>query len=397
VREPIGEPLAAQLDRLGRAGAIVGVTGLVLGGLGGFLAPGAFFRGYLIGFVFVAGIALGALAILMLHHLTGGAWGLVVRRVLEAATRTLPLVAAMFVPLIFGLTELYIWARPEVVQGDPLLQEKQLYLNRPFFLARTAFYFAAWNVLAFFLSRWSREQDENGATATTAGARRFRLLSAPGLVVYGATVTFASIDWVMSLDPHWFSTIFGVIFMGGQGLSALAFAVAILVLLSRHEPFAGLLTPSHLHDLGKLLLAFVMLWAYFSFSQFLIIWSGNLPEEIPWYVERLHGGWQALALLILVGHFVAPFLLLLSRDLKRKGGALARVALALLAMRFVDLVWMVAPALPAAPLWQHAIDLAVAAGLAGIWLAVFARQLAGRPVLPVRDPYFKEALADGAH
>jgi hypothetical protein len=395
--EPLNGALQARLDRLGRAGAIAGVAGLVLGGLGGLLVPGAFFRGYLIGFMFVAGLTLGALAILMLHHLTGGAWGLVVRRVFEAATRTLPLLTAMFVPLIFGMGELYVWARPDAVQADALLQQKAAYLNQPFFFVRAAIYFAAWNALAFFLNRWSREQDENGPTATAAGARRFRLLSAPGLVVYGATITFASIDWVMSLEPHWFSTIFGVLFMGGQGLSGLAFAIAMLVMLSRYEPFDGLVGASHLHDLGKLLLAFVMLWTYFSFSQFLIIWSGNLPEEIPWYLERLHGAWLPIAVLILLGHFVVPFLLLLSRDLKRKGTALAGVALALLAMRLVDLVWMIAPALPPAPAWTYGVDFAVTVGLTGIWLAVFARQLAGRPVLPVRDPYFREALADGAH
>ena len=392
--DAVSPALTDRIDRIGRTAAGAGVVGLVAGGAGAIFMPAAFFRAYLLGFVFLTGLSLGSLAIVMLHHLTGGTWGLVTRRVLEAATRTLPLLALMFVPLVFGLSHLYVWARPEVVQGDAVLQHKQPYLNVPFFLARAAIYFAVWNAVAFLLNRWSREQDDDGATATLDGVRRFRVLSAPGLVAYGLTVTFASVDWVMSLDPHWYSTIFGVIVMGGQALSALAFAVAVLFLLREHEPLRGVVQPAHLHDLGKLLLAFVMLWAYFSFSQFLIVWSGNLPEEIPWYLERLHGGWGWVSAFILLAHFVLPFLLLLSRDLKRHAGTLAAIALALIVMRFVDLFWMIAPSLPPAPLWQRWMDVAVPVGLGGVWLAVFARQLAARPVLPVKDPYFRETFLD---
>lgn len=355
-----------------------------------------FFRSYLIGFMFWLGIALGSLAILMLHHLTGGAWGLVVRRHLEAATRTLPLLTLAFLPLAIGLRALYIWARPDVVAADPVLQAKQLYLNAPFFLGRAVFYFAVWNFLAYVINRWSLEQDAGGRQPI-GSERKFRQLSAPGLMAYGLTITFASVDWVMSLDPHWFSTIFGVLFMGAQALSAMAFAIVALAATSRYEPLADVVDPSHFHDLGKLLFAFVMLWAYFSFSQFLIIWSGNLPEEIPWYLERLHGGWGAVALVVLIGSFLLPFLLLLSRDLKRNRPVLATIAAGVLIIRLVDLVWLIAPRAGHHGFPVHWLDVTLPLGLGGLWLALFARELTRRRLLAVNDPYFEEVFAHGHH
>jgi hypothetical protein len=300
-----------------RAGLIVGGVGVVVGVAGLLLGVSAahFYHAYLVGFMFCLGIALGSMAVTMIHHLSGGGWGLVARRPLEAAARTLPLLALAFVPIaIFGLEPLYLWARPDVVAQDPVLQWKRPYLNETFFLARAAFYFAVWLGLSFALNRWSREQDAAGPQPV-GSERRFRLLSAGGLLLYGLTITFASIDWVMSLDPHWFSTIFGILFMGAQGLAALAFVIIVLASVRHMPPIAAVLKPLHFHDLGKLMFAFVMLWAYFSFSQFLIVWSGNLPEEIPWYIERMHGVWGVVAVLLILVQFTAPFLLLLSRDL----------------------------------------------------------------------------------
>jgi hypothetical protein len=342
------------------------------------------------------GIALGSLAISMIHHMTSGGWGMVSRRALEAASRTLPLVTLYFVPIaIFGLQPLYLWARPDAVAGDAVLQAKAPYLNVPFFLGRAAFYFVVWNVLAMTLSRWSREQDE-GELWPIGRERKFRLLSAAGLLLYALTITFASIDWVMSLDPHWYSTIFGILFMGGQGLSALAFAIIVLTAVRNLPPFEGVIKPLHFHDLGKLMFAFTMLWAYFSFSQFLIIWSGNLPEEIPWYLERLHGVWGFVAISLVLVQFAAPFLLLLSRDLKRNPAMLRNVAVIVLAMRFVDLLWLVKPG--AEGLTLHWMDLVLPAGMFGLWLFVFVSQLRRRPALPVHDPYFAEAMAvHGGH
>ncbi len=382
-----------------RAGLLVGAAGLVIGVAGVLLgiSPEQFFRSYLTGFMFCLGIALGSMAVMMIHHLTGGGWGMVSRRPLEAAARTLPLLTLYFVPIaVFGLKPLYLWAHPEVVAGDTALQLKSLYLNVPFFLGRAAFYFLAWNVIALTLSRWSREQDELGPRPIGT-ERKFRLLSSGGLLVYALTITFASIDWVMSLDPHWFSTIFGILFMGGQGLAALAFVIIVLASIRDLPPLAGTIRPLHFHDLGKLMFAFVMLWAYFSFSQFLIIWSGNLPEEIPWYVERMHGVWGAVAVALIVVQFAAPFLLLLSRELKRNARLLRNVAIVVLGMRFFDLLWLIKPGTEGAPL-LHWMDVVLPAGMFGLWLFVFVGQLRKRPALPVYDPYFAEAMAvNGGH
>jgi hypothetical protein len=238
------------------------------------------FRSYLIAYLFWFGIALGCLPLLMLHHLVGGAWGFVIRRILEAGTRTLPLMIVLFVPLLLGIHSLYEWSDPEIVARDQILQAKHAYLNVSFFIIRAVVYFAAWIIFAYFLNRWSAEQD---ATGNPILLRRFQLLSAPGIVVYTLGITFASIDWGMSLEPHWFSTIYGMLFIVGQTLAALAFVIPVAVLLSDSPPASGFMKADVFQDLGNLLLAFVMLWAYISFSQYLIIWAGNLPEEIPWY------------------------------------------------------------------------------------------------------------------
>ena len=385
----------ARLQRSQTRAAIVGVVGLVALAAGAVASPEQFFRSYLPAYVFVFSIALGSLAALMLQHMTGGAWGMMIRRILEAGARTLPLVALLFVPIAFGLPHLYAWADPAKVAGDAVLQAKAPYLNVGFFLARAVIYFVLWSTFAYFLSRWSTEQD--ALPGTGPDDRRFRMLSAPGLLLYGLTLTFASVDWVMSLDPHWFSTIFGMLFIGAQGMSVFAFAIAVLALCAEDEPFKGRLRPAHFHDLGKLLFAFVILWAYLAFSQFLIIWSGNLPEEIPWYLERASGGWQIMAAIIAIGHFALPFLLLLSKDLKRNRKALMAVAVGILVMRYVDAFWLVAPSFEPAHLAVHWMDLAAVVGLGGVWLAAFFRLFQSRPQLPVNDPYYEDALAHGGH
>lgn len=393
------------LARLQQRALIVGLVGLAAGVIGAFMNADQFFRSWLIGFLFCLGLALGSLGLLMVQHLSGGQWGLVSRRVFEAATRTLPLVTLFFIPILFGMRPLFLWARPEAVQADRILQTKAPYLNVPFFIGRAVVYFALWLLCMFLLNKWSDAQDRGEAAVTAPEMVRFRKVSAPGLLFLVLTVTFASIDWVMSLDPHWFSTIFGLLTVVGQGLSALAFTIAVLALIAPTGALAGRLTPRHFHDLGKLMLAFVMLWAYLSFSQFLIIWSGNLPEEIPWYVDRIRGGWGVVAVLLVLGHFALPFLLLLSRDLKRHSGMLAKVAIFVILMRLVDLIWLVAPTFSHASADQgsrfepmlHWMDVVIPVGLAGLWVFLFARQLRSRPLLPTNDPYFKEIFAHESH
>jgi hypothetical protein len=385
------------LAKLQRWGLVVGFWGVLAGVLGAFVDVDQFLRSWLIGFLFCLGLSMGSLALLMLQHLSGGQWGLVGRRVFEAASRNLPFVALAFVPVLIGLPKLYVWARPELVLADHIFQAKAPYLNVWFFAGRAVLYFALWMLGSWLLTKWSAAQDRGETAILPEDTVRFRVVSAPGLLVYVITLTFASVDWIMSLDPHWYSTIFGLILVAGQGLSGLALVIAVLAMLSGTEPYAGYLRPGHFLDLGKLLLAFVMLWAYFSFSQFLIIWAGNLPEEIPFFLHRMSGGWQYLSVFLLLGHFVLPFVLLLSRDLKKRPHLLAKIAIAILVMRLVDLLWLVEPMFEHHGFPIHWMDLAVPAGLAGVWLFLFARNLRSLALLPLNDPFFKEAFAHDAH
>jgi hypothetical protein len=330
----------------------------------------------------------------MLNHLTGGVWGAVIRRLLEAGARAVPLLALLFLPIALGVGRIYEWARPELVAADPILRMKQPYLNVPFFLVRAAFFFAVWSLLASLLSRWSGELDRTGSLRV---ARRLRGLSGGGLVLLGFTITFSAVDWAMSLNPHWYSTIYGILFMVGQTLSAMALVIVLLFRFRDESPFHAALRPQVFHDLGKLLFAFVMLWAYVNLSQFLIVWSGNLPEEIPWYVQRLQGGWRFVALLIVLFHFTLPFLLLLSRDLKRNAPTLAKVAGLLFLVRLVDLYWLIAPDLHHDGAFHLSwMDVAAPIGVGGIWLYWFARELRARPLLPQHEPDLEEFLAHAA-
>ena len=386
-------PVPSRVDALDRAAFVTGAAAAVMCTFGAFANTTQFIRSYLFAFLFWAGVALGCLSISMIHHLTGGLWGLVIRRILEAGTRTLPLIALMFLPVALGVSTLYPWANPETVAADEALRHKSLYLNPTFFYVRAAFYFAVWNLLGYLLNKWSLALDAGPDRATS---RRLRGLSGIGMILLGFTITFSSVDWGMSLDPHWFSTIYGVLFMVGQALSALAFVIVCVAALGSEKPLSDVVRPGSVHDLGKLMLAFVMFWAYVNLSQFLIMWSGNLPEEIPWYIRRLEGGWQYLALVLVIFHFTLPFLLLLSRDLKRNARLLGLVAGGLLIVRLADLYWFIAPDAGvhghAAGLAVHWLDIAALFGIGGLWLSAFARELKGRPLVPVGEPEIRELL-----
>ena len=391
------ETARVDLEGFRRRALIVGLIALVLSGVGALLSSQSreqFFRSYLLAYIFWIAIPLGCFAILMLQHMSGGVWGLVTRRVLESSTRTFPLLALLFIPLLFGLESIFPWASPEKLAASPALshavEQKHIYLNVGFFIARAAFYFLVWILLARFLNHWSSEQDRTGERKLTG---KLQALSGPGLLLYGLTVTFASVDWAMSLDPHWFSTIYGLLFMGGQGLAGMAFVIAVMVLLAGRKPMSDVIKPSHLHDLGKLMLAFLMIWAYFAFSQFLIIWAGNLPEEIPFYVRRIHSSWKYVGFGLIVLHFALPFVLLLSRDLKRNGRLLSIVAIGVIAMRFVDLIWLTGPELHEGVFRLSWMDLALLVGIGGVWLWYFVTQLNSRPLLPIRDPEIESVFA----
>jgi hypothetical protein len=369
----------------------VGAVCLVLCAAGWFLSPEQFFRSYLLAFVFWAGLTLGCLAVLMMQYVTGGAWGIILRRTLESATRTLPLVALFFLPLLLGLRRLYVWTDERAVAADPLLRHKQPFLNVPFFVVRAAVYFACWLALIFFLNRWSRQQDETGEPRL---AWRLEHLSGPGLFLLSVTLTLALVDWVMSLEPRWYSTIYAVGFMAGEMLAAFAFAIAVVILLAARQPLAAVVRPKHFRGLGNLMLTFVMLWAYCAFSQYLLIWSGNLRAEIPWYLRRVRGGWGWVALALIVFHFFLPFFLLLFREIKDHRRSLAAVAAVVILLRLVDLFWLVEPAFYRRGVGLHWLDFAALLCLGAFWLAAFVRQLRARPLLPLRDPYAEEAFAD---
>jgi len=394
---PVHATEVPALARLQQRSLLVGVIGLAAAVIGAFVDRGQFFQSWLVGFIFCIGLSLGSLGLLMLQHLSGGQWGLVGRRIFEAASATLPLTALFFIPVLVGMPKLFKWAKPEVVAGDAIIQAKAPYLNVEFFIVRAVIYFLFWILCAWLLNKWSAAQDRGEESIDPAGMVRFRTLSGPGLLFLVLTITFAATDWVMSLDPHWFSTIFGLMFTAGFGLSALALTVAVLASVGPEAAFAGILTKRHFHDFGKLLLAFTMLWAYLNFSQFLIIWSGNLPEEIPWYIERMRGGWGVIAIALIVGHFFLPFLLLLSADLKKQPRLLARVAMFILVMRLVDTLFLIAPTFVHHGFPIHWMDVAIPAGMLGVWLFLFARHLRSRALVPLNDPYLKEAFAHGAH
>jgi hypothetical protein len=388
--------LRSELDRLQRLASVAAVLGAGLCVLGYFLQPVQFFRSYLFGYMFWLGITLGCLAVLMIHHLVGGAWGAVTRRILESGTRTILLMVLLGIPLYFGLHDLYSWAGPEGAEGAATASFRHLYLSLPFFLWRAAFYFVAWLVIIGCLNYWSRQQERARDEAVVVSRnRRLNLLSAGGMVVYGLTVTFAGIDWMMSLESHWFSTLYGFLVISGQLLAAMAFATLMTAFLAHTEPLSSVLTPGIYNDLGNLLLAFVMLWAYCAFSQLLITWSGNLPEEIQWYLQRSRGGWDWIRLLLLLFHFAVPFFLLLSRGVKRNVALLKAVTATLLVMHLVDLFWLIMPAFFPEQLHVHWLDLAAPLGLGGCWIFMFAWHLKRRSPLPMHDPRLQEVVQHG--
>ena len=387
--DQLGYTPPAELRRLSTRALIVGVVFTVLLIIGAFIDRKQFFQAYLVAFIFWAGITLGSLALLMLQHLTGGAWGLVIRRVLEAATRTLPLIIILFVPIILGIKQLYPWTNAALMNTTPALQQKVKYLNPSFFLIRAAIYFAFWSLLALLLNWLSLEQDR---TADKNIRKRLQIVSGPGLGLFIISITFASVDWVMSLEPAWFSTIFGLLFVASWSLSALAFTIIVMSWLHKREPMIRVAQPAHFHDWGNLLLTLVMLWTYFAFSQYLIIWSGNLPEETTWYVARKHGGWGVIAIAIVILQFAFPFLVLLSRAAKKSSERLAWLALLILLMRFVDAVWLIEPAFNQEQFHLSWMDAVAPIAMGGLWLAAFSWQLEKRALVPINDPQLEQAL-----
>lgn len=384
------DTVRSQFERVQRTALFAGAAGAILFVLFGLHSWQQFYRSYLFAFVFWISIPLGCVAILMMHHLTGGWWGYPIRRLLEAGSRTFALMAILFVPLLFRLSYLYPWAgRPEDVMKDPILAYKRPYMNPSFFTVRAVIYFAIWLLLAFLLNRWSAEQDRTGDPKL---ATRLETMGGPGLILWGIAVTYSSIDWVMSIESHWFSTIYGMIFMVIQALTAMSFVIFVLRMLSDEEPLKDSITPAQYNDLGNLMLTFVMLWAYLQFSQFLIIWQGNLKDEIPWYKTRAFGGWGPIAVILLLLHFAVPFVLLLQRPVKRRLRVLSVVAAWLVCLSVLDVYWLVVPGFENDGPHFHPTDFFALIGIGGLWTAAFVWQLKQWPLLPLHDPRFEGAL-----
>lgn len=366
------------------------IVGLIDSHRGGAWGWQGFFRSYVFAYVFWAAIPLGSLALLMLHHCTGGWWGFPIRRIFEAGSRTIWFMAVLFIPILIGLSKIYPWTQPGEIPDDPVNHFKRMYLQPGGFIVRAVIYFAIWIVLAHLLNKWSAEQDRTGDPIFKD---RMMSLAAPGLVLWGLMVTGAAIDWVLSLEPHWFSTIYGMIFIVVECLAGLAFAILVLAKLWEYEPLKDSVEPKRLIDLGSLMLTFTILWAYVSFSQFLIIWAGNLKNEIPWYMARAFGSWAVIAVILLVFHFFVPFFLLLQRQIKRRVRTLSMVAGILLTLSLVDVYWLVVPAYEPSGPQLHLTDIFAVIGIGGLWFGMFLGELKKLPLLPLHDPRFEGARA----
>lgn len=378
--------LLALQQRWQRPALLIGGLGLLLALVGLVVDRPQFWQSYLLAYLFWLEIGLGGLGFVLLHHLVGGRWSAQIRHPLEAAAGTLKLMALLFLPFIVGLTTLYPWLDADHVAATPLLQAKSGWLNLPFFLGRALLYWVIWLGLAYALNRWSQQQSETGNPAI---AGRLRRLSAIGMILYMLSTTFAAYDWMMSLEPEWFSSIYGLYFIVGQGVAALALAILAMRVHANDQPVTDQWRQS-LNDLGNFLLGFVMIWAYFAYSQFLIIWSADLPEEAIWYIHRTAGGWLNVALLLIALHFVLPFLLLLSRGVKRSLRWLPVVAGLLFCVRLIDLFWLLVPAFYPTGFHLHWLDGVLVVAIGGGWLAFFVNEWARKPLLPHHDPHLGE-------
>ena len=372
---------------------VIGILGIA-GAIFGYITDAPeLLRGWLAPFVFWFLIAAGALAVLCLQYVTGGEWGVLIRRPLGAAARTLPIFLLFGLPLFFGLPHIYEWANAQKVAHDLLLQKKQLWLNSTGWGIRALVYFTLWALWAWRIRQLSLEFAKTRSPYVELSRRKW---AASGILVMVMTLTFTSIDWVMSLDPKWYSSMFGISFTVGAGLSAFAFVTFFLTTISRTPAMVDILKPNHFRDLGNLMLAFTMLWAYTGFSQFLLIWYGNIKEETPYYHKRMHGGWGVMAAILIIFHFFLPFTMLLMRSIKDRPSTIAIVTVLLLVMRFVDIYWLVTPAHHGEHFYFSWTTIPAFFGIGGLWLFAFIWQLKGQTIIPIHETWVEEAIREGA-
>jgi hypothetical protein len=377
-------------NRLPLIGAVCAVLGAVVCAIFGLGNPKQFFFSWLVSFLFFLSLALGGLFFVLIQYASQGEWGIVLRRIGESTFATLPVMAVLFLPLLLGLQELYSWTVPGAADHDALLRWKAPYLNVPFFLVRAAIYFGIWSFIALLYYRGSRGQDATGDPRVSA---RLRRLAGPAIIVLALTQTFASIDWVMSLTPHWYSTIYGVYFFSGAFVGFIALLSVVAVAMRRAGLLDTVINAEHLHDVGKFLFAFTAFWAYIAFSQFFLVWYANLPEETIWFKARLEGSWKALSILLMAGHFGIPFLFLMGRAVKRRGSTLALGGAWLLVMHFVDLYWQIMPTLHPEGIRPSVLDVAAFVAVGGSFVAAASWLMRRQALVPLRDPRLPESLA----
>lgn len=381
-------------SKLQLSALVVGLIALAGAAVLGFTTAGSFFESYLMAFLFVLGLSLGSLMLLFVVHLAGGSWGALIARPLEAAASLIPLLALLFVPILFAMGDLFPWTDPAYVAAWPMVEAKTAYLNSPFFIVRAVIIFGLWTLGVFLYRSLSRRQDETEAGAGRAG---YRMKNMAGLwiVIYVLTMTFAAIDWAMSITPTWFSGIYPGIFMSSQVITALALIILTIVQLARVNPMIDkLLTPKRLQDLGNLLMAVTMFWAYTHISQLIIQWTNNISETATWYFSRLGPDWVGFSAFILFFGFFAPFMILFSRWVKRTRRALSIVAVWALVVQAMNIFWMLAPSFERTGAQLTLIDVLLLVGMTGVWLALFARALGARNVLPANDPRLVKVVAE---
>jgi hypothetical protein len=374
--------------------AVIGVLGLLVSIIGLTQDKEHFFHSYLVAFIFWTSIGLGGLFFTLVHHLVDATWSVVVRKVSEAVMATLPWMVIFLLPILFfGLGDLYSWMDSAMVSHDHLLQKKTWFLHPGFFVTRSLLYFAVWAGLAFLLRQKSIQQDSiEGDKAHHDHLGSIRMISGPGMVLFVLTLTFASFDWMMSLDPHWYSTIFGVCFFSGSFVCVLAFMALTLLYLRRRGVLKDVVTVEHYHDLGKLMFAFIVFWTYVSFSQYFLIWYGNIPEETLWFRHRWEHGWSSWTTLLIFGHFVIPFFFLISRETKRNTVTLACACLFMVGMHWVEMFWQVMPAQGYGHFHLSWLDPVIFIGIGGIFVSIFWKRLCSQPLIPVRDPKLQESI-----
>ncbi|MBD3377187.1 hypothetical protein GF406_19310 [candidate division KSB1 bacterium] len=379
---------------LSRISLIIGAVFLALSVIGFFVDKNQFFFSYQVAFTFWLSIGLGGLFLTLLHHVFGATWSIVLRRIMETIMSVLPWMVLFFLPMLLGLHELFHWTHSDAVAHDPLLQQKQPYLNVPFFIIRAVIYFSVWIYLARWFYKKSVDQDKE---YDHKQAHRLRQVAAPAIILFALTLTFAAFDWMMSLDPHWYSTIYGVYYFAGSTLATISILIIFTRTIQAKGGMKNVLNLDHYHDMGKMLFTFVVFWAYIAFSQYFLIWYANIPEETLYYFHRWEGNWKTISLIIVFGKFVIPFLILITRSSKRNLTFLTTISLWLLLMQWLDLYWMIMPTLHPHSTHFSWLDVTTLLGIGGVFVGLFFNKVQKQEIVPVNDPKLPQSLEFTTH